>query len=85
MAGSGIGEDEVVREAARQEIVRRYYKAECDYKTGNCTKETVERIRLLMNENKLSVHDRIVVKPALEKAEAAGCSAVALELETAPS
>ena len=81
MAGFGIVDDEVVREAARQEIVRRYYKAECDYKTGNCTKETVERIRLLMNENKLSVHDRIVVKPALEKAEAAGCSAVALELE----
>lgn len=85
MAGFGIVDDEVVREAARQEIVRRYYKAECDYKTGNCTKETVERIRLLMNENKLSVHDRIVVKPALEKAEAAGVRPSRWSWKTAPS
>ena len=81
MAGFGIVDDEVVRSAARQEIVRRYFKAECDYKMGNCTKDTVERIRLLMNENKLSVNDRAVVKPALEKAESAGCAAVALDLE----
>ena len=81
MAGFGIVDDEAVRNAARQEIVRRYFKAECDYKMGNCTKDTVERIRLLMNENKLSVNDRAVVKPTLEKAESAGCAAVAIELE----
>ena len=81
MAGFGIVDDEAVRNAARQEIVRRYFKAECDYKMGNCTKDTVERIRLLMNENKLSVNDRAVVKPTLDKAESAGCAAVAIELD----
>ena len=81
MAGYGIVDDEAVRFAARQEIIRRYYKAVCDYKTGNCTQDTVERIRLLMNENKIAIDERAVVKPALEKAEVSASAAVAIELE----
>ncbi len=81
MAGYGIVDDEAVRVAARQEIIRRYYKAECDYKMGNATSETVERIRLLMNENKIELSERTVVVPALEKAESSGSSAVAMELD----
>ncbi|MEG1745172.1 MAG: DUF1846 family protein, partial [Ruthenibacterium sp.] len=34
MAGYAIVEDEAVRFAACQEIIRRYYKAACDYKQG---------------------------------------------------
>lgn len=82
MAGYGIVDDDACRFAARQEIVRRYYKAECDYKTGNTTKDTVERIRLLMNENKILLSERKVVQPALEKAETCGSAAVAIALET---
>ena len=81
MAGYGIVDDEAVRFAARQEIIRRYYKAVCDYKTGNCTQDTVERIRLLMNENKIAIDERAVVKPALEKAEVSASAAVTIELE----
>ena len=81
MAGFGICDDEACRFAARQEIIRRYYKAVCDYKTGNGTEETVKRIRLLMNENKIEESERAVVRPALEKAEASNCASVAIELE----
>lgn len=81
MAGFGIVDDEVCREASRQEIIRRYYKTECDYKTGNVGADAVERIRLLMNENKIEVSERKVTHFALERAEACGCAAVALELQ----
>ena len=81
MAGYGIVDDEVCRAAARQEIVRRYYKTACDYKTGNTTADALERIRLLINENKIDLAERKVVAPALEKAEASGSAAVAIELE----
>ena len=81
MAGFGIVDDEVCREASRQEIIRRYYKTECDYKTGNVGADAVERIRLLMNENKIEVSERKVTHFALERAEACGCAVVALELQ----
>lgn len=30
--GFGIIDDEVIREASKQEIIRRYFKTGCDYK-----------------------------------------------------
>ena len=81
MALSGIVDDDARREAARQEIIRRFYKTECDYKTGNVSADAVERIRLLMNENKIETSERSVVKPALEKAESSCSAAVAVQLE----
>jgi len=81
MVGFAISDDEVTKNAARQEIIRRYYKAACDYKMGNSGKDALERIQLLMNENKITVAERRVVKPALEKAESGNCQAVAIELE----
>ena len=80
MAGYGICDDEAVRQAAKQEIIRRYYKARCDYKQGRGDMETVERIESLMNELELSTNDRRVVAPALAKAEKSGQHAVAIEL-----
>ena len=81
MNGFCIFDDDACCEASKQEIIRRYYKAVCDYKTGNGTEETVKRIRLLMNENKIEESERAVVRPALEKAEASNCASVAIELE----
>ena len=81
MAGFAIVDDEACKEASRQEIIRRYYKAACDYKTGNGSSEAVERILLLMNQNKISADDRPVVKSALSKAERSNSAAVALLLD----
>ena len=87
-AGFGIIDDEVVREASNQEIIRRYFKTGCEYKKGYVDKETFERVSLLMEELKLRQEDRKVVGPARERAnrlkEECGkneiCQAVAIEL-----
>ena len=59
----------MVREAACQEIIRRYIIAECDYKKGKIDNETLERVKLLMDDLSLSVEDRKVVMPARDYAE----------------
>ena len=68
-AGFGITDDDVVREAACQEIIRRYLIALCDYKKGKIDNETLERVKLLMDEVSLTPEDRSVVIPAREYAE----------------
>lgn len=81
MLGFCITDDDVCKEAARQEIIRRYYRTLCDYKQGLTDEETNERMGLLMKEMKLTPADRKVVSKAKEKAERAnGKPVVALEL-----
>ncbi|MEG1869800.1 MAG: DUF1846 domain-containing protein [Oscillospiraceae bacterium] len=66
--GYGIIDDEVVAQASRQEIIRRYFKTACDYKKGNVELDTFQRTRLLMEELKLRECDRIVVQFARDYA-----------------
>ncbi len=68
-AGFCIIDDEVCREAAKQEIIRRYIIAQCDYKKGKINEEALKRAKLLMDEMGLKVEDRLVVAPAREYAE----------------
>ncbi len=68
-AGFGIYDDEAVREAAIQEIVRRFMIAKCDYKKGLISEDALERAELLMKEVNASEEDRAVVLPAREYAE----------------
>ena len=87
--GYGIIDDEVVKEASRQEIIRRYFKTGCEYKKGYVDKETFQRSKLIMEEVNLKEEDRKVVIPAREHSSKLKqlanknevCSAVALELE----
>lgn len=67
--GFGIVDDEVIQEASRQEIIRRYFRTACDYKKGYVDLETYQRAKLIMEELGLSPADRKVVAPALAKAE----------------
>ena len=67
--GFGIVDDEAVREAACQEVIRRYIIAECDYKKGKIDSAVLERAKLLMDDMNLTVEDRNVVIPAREYAE----------------
>jgi len=64
-AGFGIVDDEAVREAACQEIIRRYFRYRCEYAMGFTDKETEQRVELLMEELNLHPTDRSVVEPAL--------------------
>ncbi|MBU0672293.1 MAG: DUF1846 domain-containing protein [Candidatus Margulisbacteria bacterium] len=67
-AGFGIVDDAVVREAAQQEVIRRYFKYACEYMMGFAEKETQERARLIMEELGLKPGDRRVVDAARKAA-----------------
>ncbi|WP_315117379.1 DUF1846 domain-containing protein [uncultured Clostridium sp.] len=65
--GFGIIDDEVIKEASKQEIIRRYFKTSCEYKKGYVDKETFQRVKLIMEELNLKEEDRKVVIPARER------------------
>ena len=70
-AGFGIVQDGVVQEAAKQEIIRRYFRYMCEYKMGFVDKETVNRAELIMEEVGVKPVDRKVVEPARQAASQA--------------
>jgi uncharacterized protein (UPF0371 family) len=74
-AGFGIVDDKAVQEAAKQELIRRYFRYNSEYVLGIEKKETVERVVLLMEELGVKITDRQVVevaRRAAEEAEAKG-------------
>ena len=76
-----IVNDEAAQNAAKMEIVRRYYASLCDSKRGVGTEREVEIIKKLMSNVGVSASDRDVVKYALDKAESSGANALAIKLE----
>ena len=84
MAGSASVDDEAVRAAASQEIIRRYYKALCDHKQGKGSQDAVDKIKRIMQELSLTTADRAVVAPALAKSESSGVAAAAIQLPDGP-
>ncbi|MCL2342169.1 MAG: DUF1846 domain-containing protein [Firmicutes bacterium] len=82
MVGFCIEDDGIVCEAAKQEVIRRYYNALCDNKKGIASDRVVQREQLLMNDLEITPMDRDVVEPALKKSEEAGCPAVAIKLHS---
>ena len=71
MAKEGIIDDEVVREASKQEIVRRYFRYHREFIEGDTTHETLERMDKIMEKARVKPEDRSVVQPAREAAEEA--------------
>ena len=67
-ASSGIGDDKAVQEAAKQEVIRRYFRYSCEYVMGFVDKDPVQRVELLMNELSVQPEYRKVVAPAREAA-----------------
>ncbi|MBQ5321342.1 MAG: DUF1846 domain-containing protein [Oscillospiraceae bacterium] len=80
MAGNCIIDDEVVKKAANQEIIRRYCTALCDQIKGEVSDTLVYKLQLLMKQAGLSLSDRPVIGAALQKAELTGAPAAAIEL-----
>jgi uncharacterized protein (UPF0371 family) len=70
-ASCGIVDDKMVKEAANQEVIRRYFRYRCEYVMGFVDKETVQRTELLMKELNLKPEDRKVVMPARQAAQEA--------------
>ena len=67
-AGFGIIDDKVTREAAKQEIIRRFFRYTCEYAMGFTDKETVDRAKLIMEELRARPEERRVVGPARKAA-----------------
>ena len=80
MAGNCIIDDEVTREASKQEIIRRYYTALCEQRENMTTSVAVSKLDLLMKQTDISPENRPVIAAALAKAEETGAPATALQL-----
>ncbi len=80
MVGNCIIDNDAVCEAAKNEIVRRYYRALCNRRKGNESEVEVEKLKLLMQTAGIDIDFRHVAEAARTKAELTGKPAAALEL-----
>ena len=80
MVGYCISDDEVCREASKQEVIRRYFKALVVERREQLEPSESDRIALLMASLGISGKDRAVVGPALQVAKRTQAPAAALEL-----
>lgn len=83
MAGKSICDDDACREASKQEVIRRYYKALVTEKKELSEPVQSERIALLMSKLSITPTDRPVVPPTLALAKSTGAPAAAIELADA--
>ena len=76
-----IVDEDVVKKAATDEIIRRYYNTLCDYKQNICKQDVVEREKSLMDKLGLSLTDRNVAQIANESAKEKNTNVLAIELK----
>jgi uncharacterized protein (UPF0371 family) len=69
MAKEGIVDDDIVREASRQEIVRRHFRYNREFIEGETTQDTLDRMEYIMTKVGVTPLDRSVVQPAREAAQ----------------
>ncbi|MGN0795141.1 MAG: DUF1846 domain-containing protein [Aristaeellaceae bacterium] len=80
MAGNCIVDDGVCRDAANQEIIRRYYGARCALRQGHGGDGEVGKLEMLLQKSGLSDEDRPVIAAARTRAEETGEPAAAMQL-----
>ncbi len=76
-----IVDPEVVKEAATEEIIRRYYNTLCDFRQKICEEDVVERSKALMDKLELSLTDREVANVANETAKEKKVPVLAIKLQ----
>jgi uncharacterized protein (UPF0371 family) len=81
MVGFCISDDEVCCKAAKDEIIRRYFTALNNMAEGGDNENEVTKIKMLLNQAKITVEDRPSVIAARERKERAGVDCTAIELE----
>ena len=67
-------------EAAKKEIVRRYYHETNNYKLGLSDSDNFEKVKLLMNEVLIDENYLDVIKPALEKSKKENLPVISLKI-----
>ena len=80
MVGFCISDNDIVEEASKKEIVRRYYNESNNYKLGLTGSDTIEKVKLLMNEIGIDENYLDVIKPALEKSEKEHLPVISLKI-----
>ena len=80
MAGFCIVDDGKVSQAARMEIVRRYYIARCDMARGSENEAIVRKLEMLVSRIGVSIEELPIVKEALAKEARTDGPAAALQL-----
>ncbi len=80
MAGFCIADDEECCRASKDEIIRRYYTALCNYAEGKTSQNEVNKIALLMKQAKITTDDRRTTVAAKQRRDQAGVHAAAIEL-----
>ena len=81
MVGNCIIDDEVCCNAAKQEIIRRFYNAKCQERKGCGNESELNKLQYLMQRLKLSDADRPVVEAARRRAEETDAPAAAIQLD----
>ena len=80
MVGNCIIDDAVCRDAAHQEIIRRYYASRCSLRQGHGQQSEVDKLELLLQKSGLSDDNRPVIAAARTRAAETGAPALAMEL-----
>lgn len=80
MVGFCINDDDVCRDASKNEIIRRYYTALNQLAQGACNDAEVNKIGLLMQQAKIDTSYRKPTVAAKERAERSGRACSAIEL-----
>lgn len=81
MAGYCLSDDKVCQEAAKAEIIRRYYDAMIDVRRDILNEDTLYKMETIMNKVGVTKDDRIVAVKANELASKTKQPAVAIEYE----
>lgn len=81
MIGYCISDEDVCVEAAKQEIIRRYYSALCKLADGGLNDNEVNKIALLMKRVNITTDDRKCTVAARERKEKSGVASAAMELQ----
>ncbi|ACV29299.1 Uncharacterized protein conserved in bacteria [Anaerococcus prevotii] len=82
MVGFCIEDEEGVKRASKEEIIRRYYNTLVDFRYAKESYHAVEKIEMLMSQLEISPEDRTVAVKAREKAKMTGREAFAIRLES---
>ena len=80
MIGSCIMDDDVVCDASRREIIRRYYNVACQVRTANADPAQLSKLEIIMEQAKVELANRKVAVLAREVAQQTGMPAAAIEM-----
>ena len=82
MVGYCIEDDAAVQAASRAEVIRRYFQTMVDYKMGRVDGESVNTIKLLLNQIGINLDERVVALRARERHAKSGMNSASLQLAT---